>query len=107
MYLLEIIVLFSSSSFVVVVDLFLHFRNYHSYDVMENNNIIIIEYDELFVDVHLRSSQANTRRDVHGLCQVDGELLERGVENGYRRGHFMEAGIGVAQNVENGHWKLK
>ena len=40
---------------------------------------------------------------VHGLSHVGDELLQGLVEDGYGRGDFVEPGVGVAQDVQNGH----
>ena len=50
--------------------------------------------------VDLGGREADARRRVHGLRHVGDELLERLIEHGDGGGHFVEPGVGVAEDVQ-------
>jgi hypothetical protein len=53
----------------------------------------------LLVHVHLRRGQADARRVVHGFGHVGHQFFQALVELGDRNGHFVQAWIGVTQNI--------
>ena len=63
------------------------------------NRAIQRSSDDPLVDIDLRRSQADTRSVIHGIGHIGDQFLQAGVKYGNRLGNFVQARIGIAQNI--------
>src|SRR5262245_38171110 len=80
---------------------------FHDLGVHQHDQRVVpvgdVDHDDLLVHVDLGGREADARRRVHGFGHVGDELLQALVEHGDRRSDLVEAGVGVAEDVQNRH----
>ena len=62
-----------------------------------------VEDDHAFMHVHLRGGKAYAVGRIHGLEHVVDEAADACVDLPHRLGDDVQAGVGVAQDLELGH----